>query len=831
MKKIQRYVFLLLLLFFPVSVFAQDFQSVPITPFQGGGNMQDTGTNQEGYGGSPSQLSPLELQYLQRKPFLQTPQSRPGTRQLQQQYLQQVPEMKPSELEKFVSGDIIEISESQFKILSKFEGIAFRHDKRQIAPAEVAIAVKVVARQSSVFPEEQNAGSKFPGMQNHEPKLIDAGYLIGKAESIGTAFTILGIQSRVTISTDLRQFGYDLFDKFPSTFAPAENVPVGPDYVIGPGDEIKTTVWGNIDGQWNLVVDRDGNISVPKLGVIGVTGLTFKELKDALYKAMSKNYTGFEMNVTMGALRTIRVYMVGNARSPGVYTVSSLSTLVNALFEAGGPSKVGTMRDIQLKRNGKTIVHFDLYDFLIKGDKSKDVRILPEDVIFIPSTGRIAAIAGNVNNPAIYELKDEKTIAQLVEMAGGVNAIAFMGRVQIERIVNGNRQTVFESDIDSVRDKEIPVQTGDIVKIFHVVQDKKIVKLSGAVQRSGDYGFSPGMTVKDLIEKAGGLKYFAFTKEAELTRVSVTDAGPVTEKIKINLEGAIAGGPGQNIPLKEDDYLFVRPVPEWQLYRLVTVTGEVNFPGNYTFEKGERLSSVLERAGGFTDKAYLKGAVFTRPSVKELQSKQLGESIDRIEQQVLATQLGESQTALNSEEAAQEKTVLAQQKAFLAKMRSVEPKGRLTLKIDSLDKLKGSFYDIELEEGDAVFIPKDPQSVSVMGSVYNPTAFVYSPDTAVSDYIAMAGGMTEDAAKSDIFILKADGSAISKRQGGGSFGWNSETKRLESGSFMSTKLDPGDTVIVPPELQKSTWLRDVKDITQILYQIAVTAGVLLLAHF
>ena len=210
-----------------------------------------------------------------------------------------------------------------------------------------------------------------------------------------------------TVSTSIRQFGYDLFKQPPSTFAPVDKVPVGPEYVIGPGDEIRVTVWGKIDGQWSLVVDRDGNITIPKIGVLGVTGLTFKELKELLHMEFSKYYKGFEMNVSMGALRTIRVYVVGYAQRPGAYTVSSLSTLVNALFEAGGPSKIGTMRRIEVKRNGRKVVEFEMYDLHLKGDKTKDIRLMPEDVIFIPPAGPLVGIGGSVKNPAIYELNGE----------------------------------------------------------------------------------------------------------------------------------------------------------------------------------------------------------------------------------------------------------------------------------------------------------------------------------------------------------------------------------------------------------------------------------------
>lgn len=628
------------------------------------------------------------------------------------------------------------------------------------------------------------------------------------------------------VSTGIKQFGYDLFVQTPSTFAPVDKVPVGPDYVLGPGDEIKITLWGKIEGQWNVVVDRDGNIGLPKVGILGVTGLTFKELKEVLHKEFSKYFTGFEMNVSMGSLRTIRVYVVGNANRPGSYTVSSLSTLINALFEAGGPGKTGTMRDIQVKRNGKTIVNFDMYDFLLKGDKTKDIRLMPEDVVFIPAIGPLAGIAGNVNNPAIYELKGERTISQLIEMAGGISAIAFKGRVQIERIMDHSRQVVFESDLDTLKDKETTLQSGDVVKIFQIVQDRKILKLSGAVQREDEYGFSQGMTVRDLILMAGGLKYYAYNKEAELTRVYVTDKGPRTEKIIINLEKALAGDRENNIQLKEDDYLFVRTVPEWQLYRMVTLSGEVKFPGAYTVKKGERLSSLIERAGGYTDNAYLRGAVFTRERVRELQQRQINEMVERLERELLGRGAAETVTAVSPEVAKIKEYEIKQRRDFAAKLKEIKAKGRMAIILNQPELLKKTPYDIELEEGDSLSIPSNPQSVQVIGSVYNQTAFVYDKDKGYSRYIDLAGGYTENADKKRVYILKADGTAV--RPGGGFLGisWSKDSNRWE---FGSQGIEPGDTIVVPEKLERIAWMREIKDLTQILYQIAVTAGVLILA--
>jgi len=800
----------ILLVFFTV-LFQGVSQSQTLPGFssdqQGTASVQMPGGGQQGISQLLQQMGGAQ----QGAPTL--PPASPQVAPVQQPQQYRTIQTGTSDFERFVSGDTLGITEAQFLILKQFSGIEFQYTKENLSMGQLAVPVKVTR-------EDKNNGPN---------QLIDGGYLVGSKEVLGAAFTILGIKSSYTLASELKQFGYDLFETVPAGFAPAGNVPVGPGYVIGPGDEIRITVWGRIEGQWTVTVDRDGSISLPKLGTIRVAGLTFRELKEQLMREMSRNYTGFEMNVSLGALRTMQVYVVGNARKPGAYSLSALSTLVNALFQTGGPNKSGTMRAIELRRNGKTVVSFDLYDFLIKGDKSKDERLYPEDVIFIPPVGKVAAIAGNVHNPGIYEIKGEKTIAELIGLAGGVNALAFQGRVQVERIVNRSRQTVFESDIESIRDKEVPVETGDIVKIYQIVQDKKIVKLTGAVQREGDFGYSPGMTVKDLIEKAGGLKYYAFTKEAELTRVYVTEKGPRTEKVTVDLEGALAGKAKDNIELKGDDYLFIRTVPEWRLYRVVSLMGEVKFPGTYTIKKGERLSSLLERAGGFTDKAYLKGTVFLRDSVKQDQQKRLTESIDKLEQKLLSTSVLETQTATSATDVEQQKAIQSQERDLLAKLRAAKPIGRLTIKLgEDLTAFEKTPYDIELEEGDSITIPERPASVNVMGSLYNPTAFIYNPDATVNDYIQMAGGMTDDADTDYVFILRADGSALSRQQSSfWGFGWNPDTHRYESGGFMSKKLDPGDTVVVPPKLEKIAWIKEAKDLTQILYQIAVGVGVIL----
>jgi protein involved in polysaccharide export with SLBB domain len=517
----------------------------------------------------------------------------------------------------------------------------------------------------------------------------------------------------------------------------------------------------------------------------------------------------------MGNLRTLRVYVVGNAERPGAYTVSSLSTLINALFEAGGPNKTGTMRDIQLKRNGKVIVNFDIYDFLLKGDKTKDVRLMPEDVIFIPTVGPLVGIAGNVKVPAIYELKGETRLLDLINIAGGLNSIAFKGRLQVQRVEEHQFRTIFESDLINIEkrvEKNFPLKDGDMVKIFSVVETKPTVTIIGAVANPGEYGIVPGITrIKDIISLSGGLLQFT-SNQSEITRLKVTQSGPQVERFNIDPFKAMEGLSDHNIPLEINDYIFFKSIPEWELYRSVNISGEVKFPGSYIIKKGERLSSLIERAGGFTDRAYLKGTLFTRESVRILQQKSLDEAVDRLEQTILSQTASSVETAISGEAAEQKRAAIGQRRELLSKLRAAKAEGRLTIKIDAPEKLKGTNADIEIEDKDMLFIPSQPSSVTIMGAVFNQNSFLYDPKGDVSSYIKLAGGATREADEKSIFILKVDGTAVSKRQEG----WG----------FMRTKIEPGDTIVVPHEYEKIAWMREIRDLTQVLYQIAITTGVI-----
>jgi protein involved in polysaccharide export with SLBB domain len=294
-------------------------------------------------------------------------------------------------------------------------------------------------------------------------------------------------------------YGHSLFDRVPSTFAPLERVPVTDDYEIGPGDEILIRAWGQIDLNGKLVVDRGGQVFLPKVGALSVAGLKYQQLPGYFRTAIGRVFRNFDLTVSMGQLRSIQVFVVGQARRPGSYTVSSLCTLVNALFASGGPSASGSMRHIQLKRENRVVTEFDFYDLLLQGDKSKDARLLPGDVIYIPPIGPSIALAGSVNVPAIYELRDGMTLAAAIAMAGGLATTADGQKAVVERIENHNTRRVEEFPLDGPG-LERALQDGDLVRIFSLSpRFQNAVTLRGNVAHPGRVEWRPGMRLKDVI--------------------------------------------------------------------------------------------------------------------------------------------------------------------------------------------------------------------------------------------------------------------------------------------------------------------------------------------
>jgi len=600
----------------------------------------------------------------------------------------------------------------------------------------------------------------------------------------------------------LIRFGSDFFKtKRTDTLAYA---PVGPNYVVAPGDEVKINLWGYSEIRANLVVDRDGNLTLPQAGPVAAAGLTFSELQQTIDNAYRRILNDFELNVTMGKLHTITVYVTGHAARPGAYAISSMATLIDVLSHAGGPSLSGSMRAIEVKRGNKKIATLDVYNLLLKGERKGDTRLAEGDVIFIPTVGPLVAVAGNVKRPAIYELKGkENKLSDVISLAGGLTAGAYKGRIQLVRVEHNTFRTAFESDLNSPAAKVQILKDGDLLKIFAVPGGAYNVRIAGAVIQPGVYPIEPGVTtLTEILNRAGGLLYTAAT-EGELTRVEVSPEGPVTTRIKLDLKEAEKGN--SRFVLNRDDYLFVRTVPDWNIYRSANITGRVLYPGDYAVKRGEKLSSLLERAGGYADDAFTRGAVLLRESVKAEQQKQIDEMVKTLEKEIVYAGNQAVATSTGTSDVTYAKESMAMKSRYLDAVKTIKASGRLVITLpEDYRLLKGSPFDVTLEEGDRLHIPDKPGTVQVIGSVLTPAAFVYREGQPFNAYVKMAGGYSITANPKRTYIMKADGSTVRALAG--------NKPRI---------VEEGDFIVVPEKVNFVPTMRNTMNIADILYKFAL----------
>lgn len=659
---------------------------------------------------------------------------------------------------------------------------------------------------------------------------------------------------------DLPMFGYNFFEGAPSTFAPLDRVPVPSEYVIGPGDEIMVRAWGQIDVDVRTTVDRNGRIYIPKVGAINVAATRYQDLDARVRSSVSRVFKNFDLVVTMGELRSIQVFVVGQVRKPGNYTVGSLSTLVNALFASGGPTTKGSLRKIQLKRGNKVVTELDLYDLLLKGDKSKDAQLLPGDVIFVPPVGPLAAISGSVNVSGIFELKKEQKLEELVEMAGGLSTSAAGQKVTLERIFDRKNRVVEELNLDSAGLGR-PISDGDIVNVFTLSPRLlNAVTLRGNVATPLRFEWKQGLKISDIIPERSMLvvpdywlqrnragrpqswlaeEHDAATSStgerrdtarvrqdvkrpgaevnwdyAVIERLNPADFSTVL--IPFNLGRAITEkAADQDLQLEPGDIVTIFSKddiqgPEAKESKFIRLEGEFEYAGVYQIQPGETLRQLLSRTGGITKNAYIYGAEFTRESTRARQQERLEDVLSRLEVEMQRSGVRRAQGVVAVEQAQSLEAEAIAQRALLAKLRTIRANGRIVLEVQPGSKAFKDLPDLVLEDGDRLFIPPQPSTVSVFGSVYNQNAFIYRLGKDVSDYLNQAGGPTKDADKDSIYIVRADGTVVSKNQKG----WF-------AGGFNGQRLNPGDAVIVPEDFEKFNWTRELKDWSQIFYQFAL----------
>jgi protein involved in polysaccharide export with SLBB domain len=519
---------------------------------------------------------------------------------------------------------------------------------------------------------------------------------------------------------EIRRFGSLLLTD-PTLYGTAQDpLPTVPgDYVIKEGDEIVITIWGPVDVDLRRTVDRAGRISVPHVGAINVAGVRADELQDVLTRRVATVFKNFQLASTIGQVRPMRVFVSGYARRPGSITVNGLASVLHAIMRAGGPSAAGSFRDIHLRRGGKEVAVFDLYDVVLKGDRGVDIGLRPDDVIFIGPVGPQVAILGSVNQQAIFELKPGENLTDLLRMAGGFTAVADRSKVAIERLAD--RSTGLVSELRLPEQATGSLATGDIVRVFSAV---------------------------------------------------------------------------------------VAAQPQERQNKRVHVEGEVAHPGDYVLPPGSMMSDALRLAGGLTAAAYPYGAEFMRESVRLTQEENYNRALRELE-----TDMAKNEATFrvsSAEELTAQGATAAANARLLERLRQVRPTGRVVLQIAPDAK---TLPDMPLEDGDRLYVPAAGTSVGVFGSVFSTGSFVFVPHRSTGDYLGLAGGPTRSADQTSMFVIRANGSVISARQGA-SF-WSSGNQ------FASAEVLPGDTLFVPDKLDRTTFTQDAKDWTQILYQFGL----------
>lgn len=691
-------------------------------------------------------------------------------------------------------------------------------------------------------------------------------------------------------------YGASLFDRVPSTFAPLEHIPVTPGYTIGPEDEVDLRVWGQINFNQRLAVDRAGDIFIPQVGRVSLAGLRFSQLPETLKAAIGRVYKNFDLSVNMGQLRSIQVFVVGYARRPGNYTVSSLSTLVNALFASGGPSASGSMRGIELKRSSRVVTTLDLYDLLLNGDKSKDAPLEPGDVIYIPRAGPRVAVAGSVQTPGIYELGRTASLREVLNYAGGLSPVAAGQQANLERV--DQRSTLRSLNVPLAGPGlDQPLQDGDIVQLLSVVpRFDGVVTLRGNVADPVRMPWRPGMKVSDVIPDRQSLltrDYWSaqnrLKPEGEAGAVPLLDAAarqprdlPASPFRDVyssdaasdnqSLAASFAGerrvlsrhftptndlqpsapdvdwsyaaierrdpktltahlipfelgrvvidhDPAADVPLEAGDIIDIFSTadiatPRSQQTRYVRLEGEVRMAGVYSVVPGETLRDIVRRAGGLTPNAYLYGAEFTRESTKQEQQKRYSAYIDQLERDINQAGASLSGRALSASQEASVQASMSSQRTLLQRLRQAAPSGRIVLDLEPGSTGLDALPAIPLENGDRLVIPSNVATVNVVGTVYNQSTRLYAPDLRLGDYLREAGGPTRYADNSHMFVIRADGSVVARA---GRIG-------LFTANFASLRMYPGDSIVVPTNVTKTTVLRNLIDWSQVISNFGIGAA-------
>jgi polysaccharide export outer membrane protein len=830
-----------------------------------------------------------------------------------------------------------------------------------LSPATPALAAvpdippSVLAQLKTMSPAEQAALARQYGFELPQNTGLGSasqgGSAVGNPGSEVTAFDRtqqlqLEAKVRAQIAEDegreqgkeLKRFGLDLFDQEVSTFAPVDDMPAPDGYRVGPGDTINVYLYGNEEVDVALAVSRDGQLILPRLGPISVTGLTFEEVRELIIAKVSAQLVGTEAVVSMGKLRSINVFLAGDVVAPGSYSVSGLSTVLQVLFSGGGVTDIGSLRQIQVKRRGKVVEELDAYDILLRGDTSGDIRLASGDTVFVPTVDRLVTIDGEVKRPAIYEVLPSETLGNLLEMAGGLNASGYAKSASIRRFETGRSSTtriqfdltdrkdlnalLFDGDylnVDSIKEEvsnqvllrgavarpggyewfegqrisdligsveedlltETDLSTGllvrrtgrgleietlafdlgeivasrgsaadfelrvkDEVLVFalpylnesyqklteesvksekqkSVFEDRtdlvsevvfrleaqaknpsstQIVEIAGDVRLPGKYPLLENRNIDALIRLAGGFENSAYLTSAEVTRINFTSEG--TARVASFKVPLVQTSEYQAFELKPLDQVRISRIPNWSYGDAVELTGSLVFPGSYPIVPGEKLSSLVSRAGGIAENGFPQGAVLIKVEAKEREQAQLEKLIASIQRTALAqSQTREQESNLGGSSAQADLELLED-------LLQSDAGGRVVIDLPAI--LAGDpSADIQLEAGDSLFVPEFNSTISVIGEVRQPGTFRFDTDRRVNDYIEQAAGATVRADLKVAYVVRANGKVDLV---------GNKSPLLSFRSSRASDLQPGDTIVVPVNEEYQPVLARYKEVSTVIFQ-------------
>ncbi|MBN1396869.1 MAG: SLBB domain-containing protein [Bacteroidetes bacterium] len=668
-------------------------------------------------------------------------------------------------------------------------------------------------------------------------------------------------------AVNLKPFGYSIFQYPQSTFEPILDAATPSSYTLGPGDEVVIAVWGDTKLYYQLPVNREGNILVPDIGPVSAGGTTVPNLKDKLIRQMTAVYSSLRnggrgatsfLDVSLAKIRTIQIFVLGEVRKPGGYSLSSLSTALHALYLSEGPSINGSLRNIQIVRSGNTAGVFDFYDYALRADNSKDIHLQDGDIVFVKPVGTRAAITGNVLRPGIYEIKENENLGTLIGFAGGLRFDAYFERIHIERLIpfderKKHSQNFLDFDVHfntyrEAAESKFEIQNGDIVSVYQVgsIPENRVI-ITGNVKKSGTFQLKSGMRIKDLLYEADSLDRNTFTERGTLFRML---ANLRREIISFNPRLAFLDDPENNIELKNEDSLVIYKESQFFPEHTVSVGGAVRKPGTYPRHENMTIADLVVMAGGLTENASKYSWELSRLDTTRIGSFSTIRKFN-VQNEYWEEKNGESSYLEDFDH------LMVPSNPKYNKQRVVEIHGyvlypgsyalseqdeRLSSLINRAGGLRPGAYlegstlvrkwnnaglvpidfekalddtesseNIKLLAGDSIMISFQQEVVKVRGEVFVQAAVVHKKGASLDYYIEQAGGMTDEADEDRIVVILPNGRR-----------WEDKFYLFSSNDILG-----GSTVYVPKKIEtKTETLAILRDWATIIASLAaITIGI------